>query len=105
MMTTDRMHEKYTIITSVNHGKRPVRIEGFAAHQLDTNISLLFPDVRPHVPHTLGEAESIGAWILEAAGGLDKIETYFAYDSLNREFKITSSLGFDAGSLSKKRMK
>jgi hypothetical protein len=88
MVTTDRMNEKYTIITAVNHSKRPVRIDGFAAHQLDTRISLVFPDVRPQVPCIIEEAQTISAWIREDPGGaLDRIETYFAFDSLGREFK------------------
>jgi len=87
MVTSDRMHQKYTIITAVNRGKRPVRIEGFAARQLDTNTNLMFVDIRPQVPHTLEEAQSISAWIAEDVGGLDKVETYFAYDSQHREFE------------------
>src|SRR5579859_3556615 len=63
MVTTDRMNEKYPIVTAVNRGKRPVRIDGFAAHQLDTRISLVSPDVRPQGPYIIEEAQTISAWI------------------------------------------
>jgi hypothetical protein len=88
MVVSNRRHEKYTIITAVNRGKRPVRIEGFAAHQLDINTNLLFLDMRPPVPHVLNETEFIAAWIPWEGGveALPNVETFFVYDSIGREF-------------------
>ena len=87
MVRTDAMHRKMTIITAINKGKRPVRIEGFAATQLDVRINLLFTDVRPQVPYQLTESQSISAFIPTPDDHLEMVETYFAYDNTGREFK------------------
>jgi hypothetical protein len=86
MVSTDAMHKKMTIITAINKGKRPVRVEGFAARQIDTTIHLMFTDVRPRVPYQLTESQSISAYIDELYGDLKGVETYFVYDSVGREF-------------------
>ncbi len=88
MVQTDKMDQKYTIITAVNRGKRPVTVQGFAARQLDTNTNLLFLDIRPQVPRVLNEAESIAAWVpwVRGTDDLPNVETFFVYDSINREF-------------------
>jgi hypothetical protein len=88
MVVTNRMDQKYTIVTAVNRGKRPVTIQGFAARHLDSPLCLLFPDVRPQVPRILNESESMAAWIPWVGGveGLPIIESFFVEDSIGRQF-------------------
>ena len=89
MVSTDAMHKRMTIATATNRGKRPVRIEGFAASQLEADVHILFTDVRPQVPYQLNESQSISAFIpIDGMyGDLKDVDTYFAYDSINRYFK------------------
>ncbi|HEU4635475.1 MAG TPA: hypothetical protein VFS41_04810 [Edaphobacter sp.] len=89
MVSTDAMHKRMTVVTATNRGKRPVRIEGFAASQLDTDLHIMFLDVRPQVPYQLNESQSISAYIPidYIYGDLKEVDTYFAYDSINRNFK------------------
>jgi hypothetical protein len=88
MIVTDRMDQKYTIVTAVNRGKRPVTIQGIAGRHLDKPTCILFTYVRPQVPRILNESESMAAWIPWAgdAEGLPNIETFFVYVSIGREF-------------------
>jgi hypothetical protein len=88
MVSTDDMDRKITVIKATNRGKRPVRIEGIAARQLDRPLNLLFPNLCPQAPYELTESQSISTYIDQSSGGLAHVETYFAYDSLGREFVL-----------------
>jgi len=85
MVTSDNPDRTLVVITAINRGRRPVRIEGIAARRFDTTMSFLFVDIRPQPPHELTEGQSMSAYV-PMDDDLADIETYFAYDSLNREY-------------------
>ena len=85
MVFSDSPGRTLAVITATNRGRRPVRIEGIAARRLDTATNFLFLDIRPQPPHELTEGQSISAYV-NMADDLADIETYFAYDSLHREY-------------------
>jgi hypothetical protein len=79
---------KLTIITATNRGKRPVTIQGFAARHLNTRAHSVFYDVRPTLPAQITESQTVSAFVDEANGVLDNVETYYAWDSVGREFTL-----------------
>ncbi len=85
MVFSDAPERILVVINAINRGRRPVRIEGIAARRLDTVTNFLFLDIRPQPPHELTEGQSISAYV-PMANDLADIETYFAYDSLGREY-------------------
>jgi hypothetical protein len=85
MVFSDNPDVTLVVITAINRGRRPVRIEGIAARRLDIVTNFLFLDIRPNVPHELTEGQSLAAYA-PMNDDLADIETYFAYDSLNREY-------------------
>jgi hypothetical protein len=85
MVFSDSPGRTLAVITAINRGRRPVRIEGIAARRLDKPTNFLFLDIRPQPPHELTEGQSMSAYV-PMDDDLADIETYFAYDSLGREY-------------------
>ena len=75
-----------TVITAANRGKRPVRIEGFAARQVDRKKQFILVDIRPAIPARLEESQSVSAYADEADNALSNVETYYVWDSVGRMF-------------------
>lgn len=74
----------FTTVTVTNVGSRPVVITHVAFTRLDsTKISILF-DVEPHLPYELKEGHYLTAFMDEAQGGLEFVESWYAMDSTGR---------------------
>lgn len=77
---------KLTLVTAANRGKRPVTIEGFSTKLLDSRREYLLMDIRPALPCTLSESQTVTAFVDEAGADPTFIEGYYVWDSVGRKF-------------------
>src|SRR5713226_7534083 len=80
------------IVTATNVGRRPVRIEGFAAHLLfdagRRTTDWYLPDVRPPLPCDITEGETVSAFLIQARVNFESISHWFAWDSAGRHYRL-----------------
>lgn len=80
-------NRKVTIITAINQGKRPVTITGFASRLLDSRDAYMLNDIRPPIPYEITEGHFVSAYIFSDEENLGIVESYYAWDSVGREFE------------------
>jgi hypothetical protein len=75
----------FLVITAANVGSRPVTITHVASSTLDSSIHNVLFDVQPRLPCQLTEGQQLVAFVDEAQGGLDQVESWYVVDSAGRK--------------------
>ena len=81
--------KQLVIITAINAGRRPVRIEGFAAQLLNDPITHWYlPDVRPPLPCDLTEGKTVSAFLIQERVNFDLLSHWYVWDSVGRHYRL-----------------
>jgi hypothetical protein len=80
------------IVTATNVGRRPVRIDGFAAGLLfkkgQRHTDWILPDVRPPIPRETIESQTVSAFLNQANVDFDSISHWYVWDSVGRHYRL-----------------